>query len=135
VPMHIFVDLGQVLRREGNWSFFSEVIDALDFADEVPKSDLGRGVTFQQPGSGDSEAGTPPASPRSRSARETEKEKQRDLDLDPDHGDTRFKAEGAGHRGKESWKVELCFNVLFNISYKVSAASHLPDKPKDIGQG
>jgi len=25
--MHIFVDLGQVLRREGNWSFFSEVIE------------------------------------------------------------------------------------------------------------
>jgi autophagy-related protein 2 len=129
VPMHIFVDLGQVLRKEGNWSFLTEVIgDMPDSNDEL----LRESVVDHQADTGDSEEETPPATPRSRSAREAEKERQRleklvleDLDLDLDYRAKEFKREGAGRR--RSRKVELCFSALSNISYISSSASHSPD--------
>jgi autophagy-related protein 2 len=116
VPMHIFVDLGQVLRKEGNWSFLTEVIgDMSHSTDELSRSDVGEGVFDHQADTGDSEEVTPPATPRARSTREIEKERQRleklvleDLDLDLDY---RAKDEGEGQR--RSRKVELCFSALF----------------------
>jgi autophagy-related protein 2 len=143
VPMHIFVDLGQVLRKEGNWSFLSEAIgDALySAADESPRSNVGRGLVDHQADTGDSEADTPPASPRSRSARGKQKERQRlenfvlkDLDLDLDYRVKESKAEGQRQRGKGSRKVELCFSALFNISYNSSTASHSPNNFEGFSQ-
>ena len=135
VPMHIFVDLGQVLGKEGNWSFLSEVIGiALDSTDEPSRSDVGERVSHQV----DPEADTPPASPQSRSTRDKQKERQRresfvlkDLDLDLDYRVKEFNAEG---RRKGSRKVELCCSALFNISYRFSAASHSPDNFEGVSQ-
>jgi autophagy-related protein 2 len=136
VPMHIFVDLGQVLRKEGNWSFLSEVIgDELDSTGGLTRSDIEQTVSHQA-GTGDSEADTPPASPRSCSVRENRKERQRqDLVLDPDldHREKDFNHEW-GHNGKGSRKVELCFSALFNTSYRFSSASHSSDKFEGVGE-
>jgi autophagy-related protein 2 len=115
VPMHIFIDLGQVLRKEGNWSFLSEVFgNALDATYEPPSSDNGKGVVDHRADIGDFEADIPSTSPRSRGAREKQKERQRqedfvlkDLDPDLDYRVKEFKAEGEGQRGKGSRKVEL----------------------------
>ena len=134
VPMHIFVDLGQVLRKEGNWSFLSEAI--ADSTDELTPSDIEQTVGHQA-GIGDSEADTPPASPRSRSVREKQKEWQREenlvLDLDLDYREKEFNAE-RGQDRKGSHKVELCFSVLFNTSYRFSSASHSSDNFEGVGE-
>jgi autophagy-related protein 2 len=130
VPMHIFVDLEQMLRKEGNWSFLSEATgDALDSTDETPRFDLGRGGVDHLD-SVESEVDTPHSSPQVRGAREKRNERQnpenfiiKDLDLDFDYRSKNIKAGEAVQKGKGLRKVELCFSALFNISYSSFAAS------------
>lgn len=125
VPMHIFVDLGQVLRKEGNWSFLSEAIDdALNCTDERPKPNIGRVVVDDAAENDNSETDNPPASPRSRSAREKQKEQQRlenfvlkDLDLDLDYREE-FKAERERQRKRGSRKPRT-HQTTFKVSVKI----------------
>ena len=138
VPMHIFVDLEQVLRKEGNWSFLSEAIgDGLNSANETLRSDLRRGGVDHL----DSEVDTPSTSPRIRSAGGKQKERQsqenfvlKDLDLDFDYISKNTNFEEAAEKEKGPRKVEFCLSALFNVSYSSFVASRPSVNCKGIDQ-